>query len=159
MLYLDASELEFVRGLVQYKARFLVIGGHAVMHHGFLRPTKDLDCFVDRSDVNVSRLVSALTNMGMPIHSEQICKPSNDYMQIRVRRMGLNVDLITTIQSMDFDSAYVRRANVYKDGVMVPVISLEDLLTSKKTAGRPQDFEDIKELEIAAVKTSANPDA
>ncbi len=159
MLYLDASELEFVRGLVQYKVRFLVIGGHAVIHHGFLRPTKDLDCFVDRSDVNVGRLVSALTNIGMPIHSEQICKSSNGYMQIRVRRMGLNVDLITTIKNMDFDSAYQRRGNVYKDGVMVPVISLEDLVASKKIAGRPQDFEDIKELEIAAVKTSANPDA
>ncbi len=80
-------------------------------------------------------------------------------MQIRVRRMGLNVDLITTIKNMDFDSAYQRRGNVYKDGVMVPVISLEDLVASKKIAGRPQDFEDIKELEIAAVKTSANPDA
>jgi predicted nucleotidyltransferase len=159
VLYLDASELEFVRGLVQYKVRFLVIGGHAVIHHGFLRPTKDLDCFVDRSDVNVGRLVSALTNIGMPIHSEQICKSSNGYMQIRVRRMGLNVDLITTIKNMDFDSAYQRRGNVYKDGVMVPVISLEDLVASKKIAGRPQDFEDIKELEIAAVKTSANPDA
>ncbi len=145
--------------MVQYKVRFLVIGGHAVIHHGFLRPTKDLDCFVDRSDVNVGRLVSALTNIGMPIHSEQICKSSNGYMQIRVRRMGLNVDLITTIKNMDFDSAYQRRGNVYKDGVMVPVISLEDLVASKKIAGRPQDFEDIKELEIAAVKTSANPDA
>jgi predicted nucleotidyltransferase len=80
-------------------------------------------------------------------------------MQIRVRRIGLNVDLITTVQNMDFDSAYERRANVYKDGIMVPVISLEDLLASKKIAGRPQDLEDIKELEIVVVRTSANPDA
>jgi predicted nucleotidyltransferase len=60
---------------------------------------------------------------------------------------------------MDFGSVYERRANVHKDGVMVPVISLEDLLASKKISGRPQDLEDIEELEIIAIRTSANPDA
>jgi predicted nucleotidyltransferase len=159
MLYLDASELEFVKGFIQHKVRFVVIGGHAVIHHGFLRPTKDLDCFVDSSEANVSRLISALTDLGISIDPEQISKLSDDYVQISVRRIGLNVDLITTVKEMDFGSVYERRANVHKDGVMVPVISLEDLLASKKISGRPQDLEDIEELEIIAIRTSANPDA
>ncbi len=159
MLCLNAVELDFVKDLLKHKVRFLLIGGHAVIYYGHVRLTKDIDFLVDGSDANVDCLIRAVDSFCLFTKPGEIKKISGPFRQIRINSMGLHVDLITTIQGMDFETVYDRRVNIYKDGVTVPIMSFDDLLESKKIAGRPQDAEDIRQLEALALKTSANPDA
>lgn len=63
-LFLNAQELELLSCFNSFDVRYLVIGGHAVQFHGYLRPAKDLDIFIDRSDGNPVRVVSALRSLG-----------------------------------------------------------------------------------------------
>ena len=44
--------------------RYLIIGGHAVQFHGYLRTAKDLDIFVDGSPDNAETIISALRSLG-----------------------------------------------------------------------------------------------
>jgi hypothetical protein len=45
---------------VQHRVSFLVIGGAAVAHHGFVRATKDLDVIPSPDADNLARLHNAL---------------------------------------------------------------------------------------------------
>lgn len=159
MLCLNALELNLIKDLLKHKVRFLIVGGHAVIYHGHVRLTKDIDFLVDSSDANVDSLMRAVDSFCMFTKPSEIKKFSGPFRQIRINGMGLHVDLITTIQGMDFETVYDRRVNIYKDGVTVPIMSFNDLVESKRIAGRPQDAEDIRQLEVLALKTSANPDA
>jgi len=44
--------LEFIRLLKQYKVRYLIVGGEAVIFHGYPRLTGDVDFFYERTEPN-----------------------------------------------------------------------------------------------------------
>ena len=48
------------RELNAHGARYLVVGGFAVIHHGFLRATEDIDLLVEGSLDNQARIKKAL---------------------------------------------------------------------------------------------------
>lgn len=54
--------LEFLRLLAKHQARYVVIGGTAVIYHGHARLTGDVDFLYDPSAANVDRLWSALVD-------------------------------------------------------------------------------------------------
>lgn len=56
------------------------------------------------------------------------------------------LELITHIDGVEFDEIYLHRVEDSIDGCDVSVISLEDLLTNKKSSGRPKDINDLLEL-------------
>lgn len=58
--------------LVDAKAEFVVLGGHAVAFHGHLRATKDMDVLVRASDENASRVYRALAAFGAPLASFEV---------------------------------------------------------------------------------------
>lgn len=59
----------------------------------------------------------------------------------------VRVDLMRRVSGVDFPSAWSRRIEARRDEILVPVISLDDLVSAKKAAGRPQDRLDLEELE------------
>ena len=52
------------------------------------------------------------------------------------------IDIITEIEGVQFQDAYPNRISANLEGISVPVISRSDLLTNKRTLGRPQDLVD-----------------
>jgi hypothetical protein len=62
--------VELCRALNAEGARYLLIGGFAVILHGFVRGTKDIDLLVDASPENVRALKRALGTGRRPRHSE-----------------------------------------------------------------------------------------
>ncbi|MBN2000979.1 hypothetical protein JW935_25770 [candidate division KSB1 bacterium] len=52
--------LEFLEILFQYKVKYLIIGGEAVIYYGFARLTGDIDLFYDRCTENTGRLYESL---------------------------------------------------------------------------------------------------
>ena len=57
------------------------------------------------------------------------------------------IDLLTSIDGVDFADAYGRRVEAQLAGVTVPFISLTDLRRNKQAAGRAQDLADVEALE------------
>src|SRR5262245_17319100 len=65
--YSRAPEVEdlvaLCRALNREGARYVLIGGFAVILHGFVRATKDVDFLVDASEANVQALKRALATL------------------------------------------------------------------------------------------------
>lgn len=128
-------------------ARYLVIGGQAMSFYDKPRYTKDLDVWVDSAPENAAKVFEALADFGAPSHVfavEDLEKP-NTVIQIGVE--PVRVDILTGLQGMDFSSAWERRVEKTYDGERAVVISLDDLLATKKLAGRKRDLADAEDIE------------
>lgn len=137
---------EFLQLLRSAKIEYLLIGGYAVGHYGFPRATGDLDIWVATHDENATRLVDTLCRFGFDVpelNKSLFQKPKH------VVRMGVppvRLEILSSIDGVEFQDCYPRRENAVIDGVEVDVISLADLKTNKRASGRHQDLSDLEKL-------------
>ena len=128
------------------RVRFLLVGGYAVILHGYPRSTIDLDLWVEPSDENASRIITACESVGLivpPVPARSLAQPSQ---VIRIGVEPLRIDLITTLPSVEFSSCWDRRRIMIVDGIEVPVIDLASLRETKRASGRLQDLADLEKL-------------
>jgi hypothetical protein len=137
---------EFLQLLRSAKIEYLLVGGYAVGHYGFPRATGDLDIWVATHDENATRLVDTLRQFGFDVpelNKSLFQKPE------RVVRMGVppvRLEILSSIDGVEFQDCYGRRENAVIDGVEVDVISLADLKKNKRASGRHQDLTDLEKL-------------
>ncbi|MEN6627486.1 MAG: hypothetical protein ABFD69_14775 [Candidatus Sumerlaeia bacterium] len=58
----------------------------------------------------------------------------------------LRVDIMMSIPGVVFDQAWQRRVETTIEGIRIPFISRDDLIASKKAAGRAKDIADLERL-------------
>jgi hypothetical protein len=153
-----------VRALNTAKVPFVVVGGLAVVAHGYGRQTVDLDLVIQLTPDTVRRAFTALTTLGyvprVPVTAEGLGDANQRARWIEDKGMTvLNfhsdshretpVDVFVT-EPFDFDEEH-RLALVQEvaDGVPVRFVRLRTLLRMKEHAGRSQDIADIDELRLA----------
>lgn len=56
------------------------------------------------------------------------------------------IDILTTIEGVDFEEAWPQRIEIEIEGVTVPVIGRKHLVENKRALGRSQDLADIERL-------------
>lgn len=140
--------------------RYLVVGGVAVVLHGHLRTTADLDLVVQLERDNVLKAVRALKGLGYrpraPVAAEAFADEEARESWVRdkgltvfsfwsSRAPTLEVDLFVR-EPFGFVDVYARALNVPLETTSAWVVSLPDLIALKSQAGRPQDLEDIEAL-------------
>ena len=137
---------EFLKLLGEHQVEYLLIGGYAVAHYGFVRNTKDIDIWVSMRPENIQRLSDALVDFGFSpasVPPSLLAKPDT------VFRMGIppnRIEILTDISGVQFDACWPRRVDTELDGILVHVISRDDLRANKLASGRPQDLADIDRL-------------
>ncbi len=141
----DNRLLRVCRLLNAARVRYLVAGGVAANLHGSVRATKDVDVLVPPDEQNMARLLDALSNLPWGLAREL------DAAEIARKPITIigddpRVDVLTVAWSVTFAKAWPRRLVRRIQGVRVPVLSLADLLESKRT-GRASDQADIEVLE------------
>ena len=142
--------------------RYLVVGGVAVVLHGHLRTTADLDLVLDLAPDNVRAAVAALAVNGFrpraPVKLEDFADPATRRSWIDEKNLevfslwhpdipGFEVDLFVTVP-FDFNSVYGRKIELPIERTIAPVIGLADLIELKQAAGRHRDLEDVKVLQV-----------
>ncbi len=133
---------------------YLVVGGYAVGAHGRPRATKDLDLWIAGAE-NLERVAKALALFGLSRELVEQARTLGDSEVLYFGRPPLRVDLLRTVSGLRFDDA--RRAAVRAPlgpHAAVPLVSLDDLITNKRAAGRPQDLADAAALEKIRAKRS-----
>jgi len=143
---------ELLRLLSRHRVRYLLVGGEAVIHHGYPRLTGDVDLFYEQTAANARRLFDALRefwNGDVPAvaSAEELLEPD---VVVQFGRPPNRIDLISRLGSVKFATAWRRRV-VEKIGVAprpipLPIISLPDLIRSKREAGRHKDLDDVEHL-------------
>ena len=140
---------DLLSALNRCEAKYLVVGGYAVMLYTEPRFTKDLDVWVEASSGNAERVFGALAAFGAPlggIHPDDFTKPDLIY-QLGVP--PLRIDILTSISGVRFEDAWTRRKSANYGDLAAFFISLEDLLTNKRSTGRSTDLVDCERLEEA----------
>jgi hypothetical protein len=113
-------------------ARYVVIGGFAINHHGYIRATEDIDLLIDVDPGNQSRIRKALEILPDKAIREFGDDDFRDYTVVRVSDEIL-VDVMTAACGVEFEEASrgVEVANI--QGVSIPFASPELLLRMKQT--------------------------
>ncbi len=141
--------------------RYLVAGGLAVVAHGYVRFTADLDLVLDLEESNVRGALATLAELGYrpraPVELSEFADSTARAAWIRDKGMTVfslystehaatEIDLFAEAP-LDFQRAYACavRMEVAPD-ILATFVSLDDLITLKQRAGRPQDMLDIERL-------------
>jgi predicted nucleotidyltransferase len=146
--------------LNQRNVRYLVVGGVAVVLHGFLRTTRDLDLVIQLEAGNLREGLQALKDLGyqpvVPVPLEAFADAATRESWVREKNMvvfslwhpdraGFQVDLFAQ-EPFEFMEVYDRALRVPLDTTDATVISVQDLIALKRQAGRSQDLADIEAL-------------
>lgn len=134
---------EFLKLLNSKRVEYLLIGGYAVGYHGYPRPTGDMDIWVARNRDNAQRLVEALAEFGFTCPAELLLQEN------QLVRMGVppfRIEILTTIDGVEFSQCYTARLQTLLDDVEVSLIGLSDLKVNKKASGRSKDITDLENL-------------
>lgn len=128
------------------RVRYLIIGGYAVIQYAEPRYTKDLDVWISTDMANAASVYRALKEFGAPLAelTKEDFSEEGYFYQMGVPPM--RVDILMGIPGIEFEEAWDKRVEVDFDGLMVPFISKEDLITAKRASGRPQDLIDADTL-------------
>jgi hypothetical protein len=150
-----------VKALNDAEVKYLIVGGVAVVAHGYERLTKDLDLVIGLERENILRGLRALIgvgyNMRIPVTPEQFADPKLRESWRREKNMivlQLWSDLhrrtpvdVFVYEPFDFAKELKRALRVPLFGnVQAAIVSYKTLLKLKKSAGRSQDLADIEKL-------------
>jgi predicted nucleotidyltransferase len=128
-------------------AKYLVLGGYAVIFYGYQRVTKDLDLLISTDPANAQKVAQTLQEFaGFTKQQASQGMFRTKGKVFVVGREPVRVDILTNASALDFDECYMRRKVVEWDGIKVPLISLDDLRTNKKASGRAKDLADLENL-------------
>jgi predicted nucleotidyltransferase len=142
------------------QVRYLVVGGVAVVLHGHLRTTADLDLVVGLAPDNARRAITALQRLGFrpraPVPAELFADPAVRRSWIEEKGLTVfslwserlpevEVDLFVA-EPFDFEEAYARALRVPLDTITATVVGLQDLIALKEASGRPVDAADVDAL-------------
>lgn len=124
--------IRICRELNAQGARYIVVGGFAVIHHGFLRATEDIDLLVEGSPENQSRVKKALEILPDKAIRELVDDDLRNYLVVRVADDVL-VDLMLAACGIGYEEASKEIETITIQGVSIPFASPGLLLRMKQT--------------------------
>jgi len=155
--------LNLLERLVSAGVDFVIVGGFAGVLHGCTYVTQDIDICCDFSAANLLALQKAISDLH-PVHR---MTPKRKSLRLTEQTCGefKNLYLDTDIGQLDClsfidgvgDFQQVKKASelVKVEDIRMCVLSLDALITTKKTMNRPRDKEAVLQLEaIKKLKSS-----
>jgi predicted nucleotidyltransferase len=139
---------DFLKSLNSKGVEYLLIGGYAVNYYGHARATADMDIWIAVDPDNAQRMCDVIQDFfGQPIEGV-----SRDMFmqQNKVLRFGfppIRIEVVTTIDGLEFPQCHAARVVDVLDGVPVNLIALEHLKINRKASGRSKDLTDLEFLE------------
>jgi len=159
---MEKSSVEaIVTALNRGQVRYLIAGGLAVVAHGLIRLTTDVDLILAVDEPNLRRAVEALKTLDYrpraPVAFEEFAdaglrrkwaseKGMVVFSVFSPQHGATEVDLFLE-PPLDFDAAHGRAARMeVAPGVAAAFCAIDDLIEIKRRAGRPIDLKDVAEL-------------
>ena len=137
--------LEFLELLDKYNVDYLLVGGYAVILHGYGRSTGDMDLWINKTPENYYKLQKAYKDFGAPIFSiEDFESEKIDVWSIGVEPR--KIEVLTKVSGLHFEESFKNCNWLVFEKFKVPYIDFEDLIKNKKATGRLKDLTDIEQL-------------
>ena len=140
---------------------YVVVGGVALVLHGVVRLTADLDLMVHLEDGNLRKFVNIMNELGyrpkVSVKAEDLVSAENRARWINEKNMKIfsffhlekpiNLVDVFVEEPMDYKTIRANAVKIMSGNVFIPVVSIKDLIKLKRISGRPQDIADIRALE------------
>jgi len=156
---MGTSTREFIAALTE-KHRVIVIGGLAVIAHGFNRSTKDADVWLEPME-SPKKWATALEETcarfpGLTLHTlpgwrrvsgVEIADAADEIGMVRILGLDCPLDVFcrpNEFPAESFDEVY-QRGSIITDGTCLP--DPLDLIVTKLNTGRAKDLDDSRHLE------------
>lgn len=130
------------RELNRLEAKYLVVGGLAIVQAGYPRTTGDIDLVVDAGLENEARVFRALETLSDQAVKELKPGDLSKYLVVRVADEIL-IDLMASASGIDYAEASHSMVIHELDGVPIPFASPELLWRMKRRTHREKDAPDL----------------
>jgi len=148
MSFLIDKHKGFIAEMIRNRISFILIGGYAVIYHGYVRTTGDLDIWLEPSDENKARFVSLLLELGYSRESIDAVREA-DFSRTLAFHIGSppdRIDFLTRISGVQFEDAVRDQSFITDQNLKIPVISYKHLIVNKMLSSRLKDKADVEEL-------------
>ena len=146
-MHVSPDFADLLRSLNTGKARYLVVGGYAVILHTQPRVTQGRGVWGEPTRTNAARVWRALADFGASLSgvtATDFATPGTIFV------MGVppsRIDVITSVDALEFATAWARRVAGSYGGEPTSFLSVDDLIHNKRAVARPQDLLDVRKLE------------
>ncbi len=152
---------EVFRKLKDENVRYAVAGGVALVLHGVVRLTADLDLIVELGTENLRKFITAINKLGYkpkpPVNAEDFIDPLNrkawkeekgmEVFSFYHPKMPMNLIDVFVNEPVRFNEIENEIVIFKARDIEIPVISKKHLKVLKMKANRPQDIADIEAIE------------
>lgn len=138
---------EFVGLLNSTGVEYLVVGGYALAAFGHPRYTGDIDLWVRSTEANAAALLEVLEAFGfgaLGLTQADFLAPES---VVQLGYPPARIDLLTSIDGVQFEACYPRKTVVRVDGIELPIIHIDDFRANKVATGRARDLADLESLD------------
>ena len=139
---------DFIQAINDNNVKYVLVGGYSVIFHGYSRTTGDMDIWVQRNPENYLKLLNAFNQFGMSVfdmtEDNFLNHPTWDVFSFGVPPVCIYI--MIDVKGLSFNDCYTNSQLFIDDELQVRVLSMNDLLETKKKANRPKDIDDINNL-------------
>jgi hypothetical protein len=139
------------------KLEAVLIGNAAAALQGAPVTTVNFDFMFRKTPANMRKLKAFARELGAMVLRPYY--PASDLFRVVSDDLGLQVDFLVTVHGVrSFESLRARAVQLAVGAVELSVASLEDIVKSKRAAGRPKDYAvlEILEATLDEVQAKAN---
>ena len=138
----------FIQSLNNNNVEYLIVGGYAVILHGYRRATGDMDIWVNQTRENYGKLVKAFNEFGLPIFdmTERNFLSSEIADVFSFGRPPVSIEILTPLKGVEFQDAFTVAQTFEENGLLIRFIHKINLIQAKRAAGRYKDLDDIEKL-------------
>ena len=138
---------EFAALFRSRQVEFLIVGGYALAAYGHPRFTGDLDFWIGTDEANARKVLAVLNDFGMGTLGISFADLTQAGQVIQLGYPPGRIDLLTSIDGVDFAACYANRLTMTMDGVSLDFIGIEDFKKNKVATGRYKDLADLQTLQ------------
>ncbi len=131
------------------QVNFMLVGGHAVIYHGYNRLTGDMDIWLKPDNDNKKLLLETLNELGFDDEGIAIIN-SWDFTKMQIFHIGKipdKTEFMTYISGVEYTTAKPNAILANLDGVSLYIIHLNNLIENKQATGRLKDLADVEHLQ------------
>lgn len=139
---------DFLSMLNKHNVRYILVGGFAVILHGYSRTTGDMDIWVERTKLNYEQIKKAFTEFGMPVfdmtEENFLNHPNWDVFTFGVPPVA--IDVMVKVKGLNFEDNFKQAVFFEDDGLTIRTIHKNQLIRAKEYSNRAKDIDDIQNL-------------
>ena len=130
-----------------HQVEYIIVGAHALAHHGAPRYTGDLDILVHPEVENANRILKALEEFGfgdLKLTAQDFQAPD------KVVQLGVapvRIDIVTSITGVSWENAAAGKVSGSYGDVAVQYLGKKEFIQNKRAIGRKKDLADLEALD------------